>query len=152
MLRLCLRNDLPDAGKLIQGTHGIVKSAHYYRDYNKWLVNKFIPSWESGNSTILTAHCKVYNGLVGFALLKHDKEEVKISNLSPLIDGVGVTQALLDAADFTLDKDYSINIPMDATALIDRVKQLKFELLGKTCSKDQTEQLTFIKQRNLKWL
>lgn len=152
MLKLILRNDSENAVNLISNVNGTVKSEHYYSGYSDWLRHKFIPSYQRGDSSILTAHCKTYNTLLGFALLKHDTEEFKISNLSPLVDGIGITQALLEGSDFTLTGDYKINIPLEAVNLIKRVKELKFELLEQSYSNDQTKQLTFIKARNLQWI
>lgn len=128
-----------------------VKSSHYYAGYNRWFEDTFKPAYDRGQTSVLTCYCKTYQTLIGFALLKHH-EEIKISNLSPLVDGVGVTQALLDASDFIFCKDYDIYVPDGANDLIAKLKGLGFHYDGVSLSKDLTSQLKFSKPRNISWL
>lgn len=150
MLKLAVKTNVENAVSLIGRKD--VKSAHYYSAYADWLDNRFIPSYHNGESTIVTAHCKTYDTVVGFALLKHNSEEVKISNLSPLVDGVGVSQALLDSVDFVLNSDYDIYIPVGADRLIRKVKQLGFHHVEEGISGDGCVQHHFTKPRNITWI
>lgn len=129
-----------------------IKSSEYYKGYNTWFNEKFIPSYINKESSIVTIHCKTYNTMLGFALLKHDLSECKISNLSPLVDGVGITQALLDSCEFILDKDYDIYIPDQAIDLISKVKNLGFHHINMNISNDNTKQHKFSKPKNISWI
>ena len=65
-----------------------------------------MPSYRLGGRDVISVRDKRYNTLLGFAMVKIGDEN-KICNLSPLIDGVGVTQALLDSALLYFSKDFS---------------------------------------------
>lgn len=152
MLKLNIQHNAEMALELINGvSHSSIKSHHYYHGYREWFINKFSPAYREGKASILTTHCKTYNTLLGFCLLKHD-EEVKISNLSPLVDGVGITQSLLDSCEFVLDKDYDIYIPDQASDLISKVKVLGFHHVEVGLSKDLTQQHKFSKPKNISWI
>lgn len=128
-----------------------VKSSHYYAGYNRWFEDTFKPAFIQGQSSVVSCYCKTYQTLIGFALLKHN-EEVKISNLSPLVDGVGITQTLLDACDFIFCKDYDIYVPEGAVDLAAKLKALGFHYVDTNLSKDLTNQLKFTKPRNISWI
>lgn len=128
-----------------------IKSNDFYSEYPTWFNNKFIPSYELGLSSIMSVHCKTYGTLLGFSLLKHN-EETKISNLSPMVDGVGITQALMDGIEFFFSKDYDIYIPNQAQDLIAKVKHLGFHHVEENLSKDLTQQHKFTKPKNISWI
>lgn len=153
MLRTTLQHNAKGALDLIQNVKAkSIKSSHYYEGYSDWLINKFIPSYNSGNSSIITTHCKCYDTLIGFCLLKHDSQEVKISNLSPLVDGVGITQSLLDGCEFVLDRDYDIYVPSQASDLLDKLQRIGFHHVEQCVSTDGTFQHKLTKPRNISWL
>lgn len=129
-----------------------VKSNDYYKGYKQWFNGKFVPSYNQNESSIIGAYCKTYDTLLGFALLKHDGKESKISNLSPLVDGVGITQCLLDACEFYFENDYDIYIPNVANDLIKKVDKLGFHHVLQNQSLDGTIQHKFIKPRNISWI
>lgn len=152
MLKVHIEHNRPDALQLIERVNNSsIKSSHYYPDYDQWFKHKFIPNHLQGKASIITTHCKTYDTLLGFCLLKHDGE-VKISNLSPLVDGVGVTQCLLDGCEFVFNQDYDIYIPEQALALIEKVKVLGFHHVEMGLSNDQTKQHKFTKPRNISWI
>ena len=118
-----------------------IKSNDFYSEYPTWFNNKFIPSYELGLSSIMSVHCKTYGTLLGFSLLKHN-EETKISNLSPMVDGI----------EFFFSKDYDIYIPNQAQDLIAKVKHLGFHHVEENLSKDLTQQHKFTKPKNISWI
>lgn len=152
MLKINIQHNHEDALNFICGVNNqSVKSNHFYNGYIDWFRNTFMMQFKEGKASIITAHCKTYNTLIGFGLIKHDTE-TKISNLSPLVDGVGVTQCLLDSCDFILTKDYDIFIPEQAIELIQKVKTLGFHFVEENLSNDLTKQLKFSKPRNITWI
>ena len=96
---------------------------------------------------------KRYGTLLGFALLKVGDEN-KVCNLSPLVDGVGMTQALLDSALLYFSKDFSIDVPLisGTIKLHSKLKELGFEVVSSGYSNDRTEQMTYMKDRNIGWI
>ncbi len=152
MLKTHIVHNHPHALQLIEQVRTrSIKSSHYYPEYNQWFKHKFTPNYFQDKASIITIHCKTYDTLLGFCLLKH-AGEVKISNLSPLVDGVGVTQCLLDGCEFVLDQDYDIYIPDQALALIQKVKALGFHHVEVGLSNDLTRQHKFTKPRNISWI
>lgn len=153
MLKVTMQHNAPNALGLIEQVHiASIKSSHYYSGYAKWFADKFVPSYSAGGSSILSAHCKEYNTLIGFCLLKHEPDEVKISNLSPLINGVGVAQCLLEGCDLILAKDYDIHVPAQATALLNKLENLGFDKVSSCLSSDGTVQYKLSKARNISWI
>lgn len=153
MLKTKIEHNHPDSLNLInQINNKSIKSSEYYQGYNQWFRDKFTPSFINGDSSIVTVHCKMYNTMLGFALLKHDSNECKISNLSPLVDGVGITQALLDSVEFIIPNDYDIYIPEQAIDLISKVKNLGFHHINMNLSNDNTKQHKFSKPKNISWI
>ena len=96
---------------------------------------------------------KRYGTLLGFALLKIGTEN-KICNLSPLVDGVGMTQAILDASLLYYNRDFTIDVPItpETIKLHSKLHSLGFEALHHGLSKDHVSQITYIKDRNLGWI
>lgn len=129
-----------------------IKSRNYYPGFNNWLENKFIPN-VGIDRDILSCHDKKYDTLLGFTLVKFGKEN-KICNLSPLVDGVGITQVLLDTAHFYFNNDYVIDVPItnETTCLHSKLKQLGFEITSFNNSCDSTNQITYSKIKNIGWI
>lgn len=153
MLRTSIYVNSSNAIEIIKNQSNVI-SAKYYKGYHEWLNNKFIPNYEKGNCSIITAHDKTYKTLVGFALVKHDEEENKLCNLSPLLDGVGITQLLLETVDFVLPNDYYVDVPINQQAdrLSEKLIKNGYENVLQNLSKDNTMQNRLYKPRNIKWV
>ncbi len=154
MLKLSIRNRETNVLDELKHLNKLqIKSKDYYPGYDLWFVNRFIPSYLLGERDVISLRDKKYNTLLGFCLLKVGDEN-KICNLSPLVDGVGITQALLDSSVHYFNTDYTIDVPLlDGTVkLHHKLKQLGFEILSTGFSSDQTAQVTYIKPKNLTWI
>ena len=130
-----------------------VKSRVYYPGFSYWFDQVFIPSYNVGDRDVITVRDKRYGTLLGFALLKVGAEN-KICNLSPLVDGVGMTQAILDSALLYYNRDFTIDvlIPSETIKLHSKLHSLGFEALHHGLSEDHVSQITYIKDRNLGWI
>ena len=130
-----------------------VKSRVYYPGFSYWFDQVFIPSYNVGDRDVITVRDKRYGTLLGFALLKVGAEN-KICNLSPLVDGVGMTQAILDSALLYYNRDFTIDVPItsETIKLHSKLHSLGFEALHHGLSKDHVSQITYIKDRNLGWI
>ena len=126
-----------------------VKSRVYYPGFGIWFNDVFTPSYINGDRDVITVRDKRYGTLLGFALLKIGDEN-KICNLSPLVDGVGMTQAILDASLLYYSKDFTIT--PETVKLHSKLNTLGFEVLEHGLSKDHVRQITYIKDRNLSWI
>ena len=154
MLKLNIKNRENDIlDEIIRTTQLQVKSRVYYPGFDEWLHNRFMPSYLIGGRDVISVRDKRYGTLLGFALMKIG-EENKICNLSPLVDGVGMTQALLDSALIYFSKDFSIDVPLigDTIKLHSKLKQLGFEVVSSGFSNDRTAQVTYVKDRNIGWI
>lgn len=153
MLKTSIYINSDNAIDIIKNQSNVI-SSKYYKGYHNWLYNKFIPNYEKGECSIITAHDKTYKTLVGFALIKHNKEENKLCNLSPLLDGVGITQLLLETTDFILPDDYYIDVPVNlqANRLTKKLIENGYENVLQNLSKDNTIQNRLYKPRNIKWV
>ncbi len=154
MLKLTIRNkenDILDELKHLNRLQ--IKSKDYYPGYDLWFERRFMPSYLLGERDVISLRDRKYNTLLGFCLLKVGDEN-KICNLSPLVDGVGITQALLDSSVHYFNTDYTIDVPLlDGTVkLHQKLKRLGFEILSTGYSNDQTAQVTYIKPKNLTWI
>lgn len=131
-----------------------IKSKAFYQGFNQWFDQTFIPGINKGERTILSVRDKRYDTLTGFALLKHTQDEYKLCNLSPLLDGVGITQVLLDVSLFYFDKDFLIDVPiqLETKQLHSKLRTLGFEIINSNHSTDATSQLTYIKPVNVSWI
>lgn len=153
MLKLTLKNeDLSAIDDIVRLSGKSIKSKVFYPGFDTWLHTKFLPGL-GHDRDIVTCRDKRYDTLIGFALLKRG-EENKLCNLSPLIDGVGITQVLLDTCHFYFDQDYTIDVPLleETRKLHDKLNQLGFELLQQNTSQDLTIQKTYIKAKNIGWI
>ena len=130
-----------------------VKSRVYYPGFGIWFNDVFAPSYINGDRDVITVRDKRYGTLLGFALLKIGAEN-KICNLSPLVDGVGMTQAILDSALLYYNRDFTIDVPItpETIKLHSKLHSLGFETLHHGLSKDHVSQITYIKDRNLSWI
>ena len=130
-----------------------VKSRVYYPGFSYWFDQVFIPSYNVGDRDVITVRDKRYGTLLGFALLKVGAEN-KICNLSPLVDGVGMMQAILDSALLYYNRDFTIDVPItsETIKLHSKLHSLGFEALHHGLSKDHVSQITYIKDRNLGWI
>lgn len=130
-----------------------VKSRVYYPGFSYWFDQVFIPSYNVGDRDVITVRDKRYGTLLGFALLKVGAEN-KICNLSPLVDGVGMTQTILDSALLYYNRDFTIDVPItpETIKLHSKLHSLGFEALHHGLSKDHVSQITYIKDRNLGWI
>ena len=130
-----------------------VKSRVYYPGFGIWFNDVFAPSYINGDRGVITVRDKRYGTLLGFALLKFGAEN-KICNLSPLVGGVGMTQAILDASLLYYSKDFTIDVPItpETIKLHSKLHSLGFEALHHGLSKDHVSQITYIKDRNLGWI
>ncbi len=144
-------NDILD--ELIHLNKQQVKSRVYYPGFGLWFNNVFTPSYLDGGRDVITVRDKRYGTLLGFALLKIGTEN-KICNLSPLVDGVGMTQAILDASLLYYSKDFTIDVPItpETVKLHSKLNTLGFEAIEHGLSKDHVRQITYIKDRNLSWI
>lgn len=130
-----------------------VKSRVYYPGFGSWFDNVFAPSYLQGDRDVISVRDKRYGTLLGFALLKVGNEN-KICNLSPLVDGVGMTQAILDASLLYYTKDFTIDVPItpETIKLHSKLNTLGFEVMEHGFSKDHVKQITYIKDRNIGWI
>lgn len=154
MLKLSIsNNDKYIAEEITQLTKSQVKSRIYYPGFDLWLASRFMPGLRTGERDVISIRDKRYETLVGFCLLKRGDEN-KICNLSPLLDGVGMTQALLDSALLYFNKDFTIDVPIrDETFKLHRkLNELGFEILTHGLSNDLSPQITYVKPRNLGWI
>ena len=144
-------NDILD--ELIHLNQQQVKSRVYYPGFETWFDNVFTPSYLQGDRDVISVRDKRYGTLLGFALLKVGNEN-KICNLSPLVDGVGMSQAILDASLLYYNKDFTIDVPItpETVKLHDKLNTLGFERIEQTLSKDHVNQITYIKDRNIGWI
>ena len=144
-------NDILD--ELMHLNNRQVKSRVYYPGFSYWFDQVFIPSYNVGDRDVITVRDKRYGTLLGFALLKVGAEN-KICNLSPLVDGVGMTQAILDSALLYYNRDFTIDVPItpETIKLHSKLHSLGFEALHHGLSKDHVSQITYIKDRNLGWI
>lgn len=71
-----------------------------------------------------------------------------------MVDGVGITQALLDSSHFYFEKDYIIDVPIldETVRLHEKLKQLGFEIYKYGISNDGTNQITYAKVKNIGWI
>jgi hypothetical protein len=154
MLKISIRNKEDNVlNELKQLNRLQIKSKDYYPGYDLWFENRFMPAYLLDESDVISLRDKKYNTLLGFCLLKVGDEN-KICNLSPLVDGVGITQVLLDSSIHYFNTDYTINVPLlgGTVKLHQKLKQLGFEILSTGLSVDQTTQVTYIKPKNLTWI
>lgn len=154
MLKISASNsDSEVLGQIESLTEHSIRSKLFYPGFGDWFSNTFKPGLESGDRSIISLRDKRYGTLLGFSLLKTGQEE-KICNLSPLVDGVGVTQALLDVSLFYFNKDFTIDVPLNAETqrLHQKLKTLGFDRLAQTMSVDRTEQITYVFPKNISWL
>ena len=144
-------NDILD--ELMHLSKQQVKSRVYYPGFGIWFNDVFTPSYINGDRDVITVRDKRYGTLLGFALLKVGAEN-KICNLSPLVDGVGMTQAILDSALLYYNRDFTIDVPItpETIKLHSKLHSLGFEALHHGLSKDHVSQITYIKDRNLGWI
>lgn len=144
-------NDILD--ELIHLNQQQVKSRVINPGLGSWFDNVFAPSYLQGDRDVISVRDKRYGTLLGFALLKVGNEN-KICNLSPLVDGVGMTQAILDASLLYYSKDFTIDVPItpETIKLHSKLNTLGFEVLEHGLSKDHVSQITYIKDRNLGWI
>ena len=154
MIKLSIVNREKDIlDELIHLNKQQVKSRVYYPGFGLWFNNVFAPSYLDGGRDVITVRDKRYGTLLGFALLKIGTEN-KICNLSPLVDGVGMTQAILDSALLYYNRDFTIDVPItsETIKLHSKLHSLGFEALHHGLSKDHVSQITYIKDRNLGWI
>lgn len=154
MLKLDVRNqETGIVDELVHLTNKQIKSKAYYPGYESWFNNRFLPAYQRGERDILTLRDKRYHTLVGFCLLTV-KGERKICNLSPLIDGVGITQVLLDSSSLYFDKDFTIDVPdvADTKRLHSKLIALGFEVYSNLPSREGVMQTSYIKSTNISWL
>jgi hypothetical protein len=153
MVKLNLRTEDMCAISHIQQLSSLaIKSKSFYSGFDTWLTAKFIPGLGIDRE-IISCRDKKYDTLIGFTLLKVGSEN-KICNLSPMVDGVGITQALLDTCHFYFDKDYIIDVPLlnETSRLHSKLQELGFEIIESNVSVDNTSQLTYAKIKNLGWI
>lgn len=146
-------NDAEILGQIESLTEHAIRSKLFYPGFSDWFSNTFKPGLERGDRSIISLRDKRYGTLLGFSLLKNG-EENKICNLSPLVDGVGITQALLDVSLFYFSKDFIIDVPInpETVRLHEKLKALNFDRLSQSMSSDNTKQITYIFPRNISWL
>lgn len=144
-------NDILD--ELIHLNNQQIKSRVYYPGFGDWFDHVFVPGYVNGGRDVITVRDKRYGTLLGFALLKTGSEN-KICNLSPLVDGAGMTQAILDASLLYYNEDFTIDVPLtlDTVKLHSKLNSLGFEILTHSRSTDNTDQITYIKPQNISWL
>lgn len=130
-----------------------VLSRGYYSGYSKWFENTFLPGLETAEREIISFRDKEYDTLVGFALLKRGVEN-KLCTISPLVNGLGITQAILDTSLFYFDKDFIVDVPLNDKTfkLHQRLKAIGFEIYSYGFSEDKTPQITYVKPMNISWI
>lgn len=153
MLRTSIHNKDDSVIESILNNESFIKSRNFYPGFDEWFRNRFMPEYQTGVRDIISVRCKKYQTLLGFSLIKYG-EESKICNLSPMVDGVGITQAMLDSALFYLEGEFTIDVPLlsDTERLSDKLIHLGFDKLEVGLSNDNTMQQTYIKHLNLKWI
>lgn len=154
MLKLSIsNNDNYITDEITRMSKSQVKSRDYYPGFDLWLATRFMPGLRTGERDVISVRDKRYETLIGFCLLKKGKEN-KICNLSPLLDGVGMTQALLDSALMYFNKDFTIDVPVrdETFKLHHKLKLLGFEVLSHGLSNDLSHQITYIKPMNIGWI
>lgn len=153
MLKTTIRNKDEQVIDAILNNGSFIKSRNFYPGFDKWFLNRFMPEYQEGGRDIISVRCKTYNTLLGFSLIKYG-DDSKICNLSPMVDGVGITQAMLDSSLFFLEGQFTIDVPLltDTARLSDKLVRLGFDKLMVGLSNDNTIQQTFIKHTNLKWI
>lgn len=154
MLKLTITNNDPYIGsEIAQLSNTQVKSRLYYPGFDHWFSKQFIPGLSNGERDVISVRDKRYETLVGFCLLKKGVEN-KICNLSPLLDGVGITQVLLDSSLMYFNNDFTIDVPLrtDTIKLHHKLKSLGFVVSCENQSSDHTTQLTYIKPQNIGWV
>lgn len=154
MLKISASNDDAEIYSQIESlSETAIRSRLFYPGFGEWFTNTFKPGLETGERSIISLRDKRYGTLLGFTLLKEGYEN-KICNLSPLVDGVGITQTLLDVSLFYFSKDFTIDVPIntETNRLHQKLNTLGFERLTETVSQDQTPQITYIYPRNISWI
>lgn len=153
MIRTTIRNRDESVIDTILNNQSFIKSRLFYPDFNDWFHSTFMPQYQEGVRDVISVRCKTYNTLLGFSLIKYGKE-AKICNLSPMLDGAGITQAMLDSSLFFLDGEFTIDVPLnkDTAKLSTKLLHLGFDKLDLNLSKDNTIQQTYVKHSNLKWV
>lgn len=153
MLKTTVRNqdDLIIDQVILRGS--FIKSRMFYPGFDEWFINKFMPDYKLGNRDIISVRCKTYKTLLGFSLIKYG-DDAKICNLSPMVDGVGITQTMLDSTLFFMEGDFTIDVPLnnDTERLRSKLLQLGFNMLDIGISNDLTKQQSFHKHYNLRWI
>lgn len=153
MLKLSIRNgDIDCIQSVISLPGRTIKSKQYYKGFDQWLLGKVIPNIGIDRD-VISCRCKKYDTLLGFAVIKYGNEN-KLCNLSPMVDGVGLTQALLESSHLFFTSDYSIDVPLinDTTRLRDKLLSMGFDQLDTNISNDNTNQITYKKARNICWI
>lgn len=154
MLKISATNNDPEIYSQIELlSETAIRSRLFYPGFSGWLANTFKPGLDKGERSIISLRDKRYETLLGFSLLKNG-EENKICNLSPLVDGVGITQTLLDVSLFYFSEDFIIDVPVnpETVRLHEKLKALNFDRLSQSMSSDNTKQITYIFPRNITWL
>ena len=153
MLKTTIRNNDDQVIDAILNNESFIKSRNFYPGFDQWFRNRFIPEYQIGVRDIISVRCKTYKTLLGFSLIKYGKD-AKICNLSPMVDGVGITQAMLDSSLFYIDGEFTIDVPLinDTERLNDKLIHLGFDKVMVGLSNDNTLQQTFVKHANLKWI
>lgn len=156
MYRLAVRDHLTDssiASELSNLTERQILSRGYYSGYTQWFENTFLPGLVTGEREIISLRDKEYDTLMGFALLKRGVEN-KLCTISPLVGGLGITQAILDTSLFYFDRDFKIDVPLNdrTVKLHSRLKTLGFEIYEHGFSTDNTPQVTYVKPLNISWI
>lgn len=153
MLRTSIRNQDNEVIDTILNSESFIRSRNFYPGFDKWFRSRFMPEYQIGVRDIISVRCKKYQTLLGFSLVKYG-DEAKICNLSPMVDGIGITQAMLDSTLFYLDGEFTIDVPLlsDTEQLSNKLIYLGFDKLNVGLSKDNTIQQTFVKHSNLKWI
>ena len=153
MLKTTIRNRDDQVIESILNNESFIKSRNFYPGFDGWFRNRFMPEYENGTRDIISVRCKTYKTLLGFSLIKYG-DEAKICNLSPMVDGIGITQAMLDSSLFYLDGEFTIDVPLinDTERLNDKLIHLGFDKVMVGLSNDNTLQQTFVKHANLKWI
>lgn len=154
MIKLDIRNQESNIlDELLHLTKNQVKSRIYYPGFDEWFKLRFMPSYLLGERDVVSLRDKRYGTLVGFCLLSTGTEK-KICNLSPLIDGVGLTQALLDSCCLYFKDDFIIDVPLnqETSKLHDKLQYLGFNEYNDAPSQDGVSQITYIKSSNISWI
>lgn len=154
MLKVNARNNDLTIIDVIDAMSNInIKSKLFYPGFNTWFNSVFKEGLVNQTRDIISVRDKRYDTLLGFCLIKHGHES-KICNLSPLIDGVGMTQTLLDVSLFYFTNDYTIDVPVrsETEKLHRKLNTLGFEKLTINLSQDNVPQITYIRPKNIGWV